>query len=281
MGVSGLAVAEVAAGGILLWSGIRGSTISATLKATLAGNPGSAPDTEGITFGSSGAGTAGTSPGSAQSGTASQNYLLIANYLVGNGYSKAAAAGIVACIAGESAGNPESVQDKSNPGAGGEGLIQWTPGSSYGVPITGNASKDLQAQLPMILAYNSAQGGGLIGMLNSVSDPVQAADFYSQHFERPAVTNSDVVSSVATSVYASITTGATTGTTTTTTGTSSSWWVASFGASTDVYQAASASAAQAKHPTWTIAGPYSSKSAAGGSGTAAPTGYQSPNGYSY
>jgi hypothetical protein len=34
-----------------------------------------------------------------------------------------------------------------------------------------------------------------------MTNPVYAADFYSQRFERPAVTNSDVRSSVAWSVY--------------------------------------------------------------------------------
>jgi hypothetical protein len=33
---------------------------------------------------------------------------------------------------------------------------------------------------------------------------VQAAEFYSQYFERPAVTNSDVRAGVATSVYAQL-----------------------------------------------------------------------------
>lgn len=40
------------------------------------------------------------------------------------------------------------------------------------------------------------------------------------------------------------------------------WWVASRGSQTDVYQALSAITAQAKHPTWTIAGPFASKAAA-------------------
>jgi hypothetical protein len=42
----------------------------------------------------------------------------------------------------------------------------------------------------------------------------------------------------------------------------SKWWVASFGSKKDVYQALTAITAQAKHPTWTIAGPFASKSAA-------------------
>jgi hypothetical protein len=203
MAISGAAVAYSVVGGVVLYSGIKGSTLSDTVKSVLKGNL-NVSDTEGISSGSSSPG-AGSNPGNVSSGSASQNYIIIANYLVGNGYSKAAAAGICGCIAGESSGNPEAIENHSNPGAGGEGLIQWTPGSSYGVPITGNASADLQKQLPMIIAYNNAQGANLINMLNQISDPVQAADFYSQHFERPLITNSDVVPSVAKSVYAQIT----------------------------------------------------------------------------
>jgi hypothetical protein len=198
MAISGAAVGYSAIGGIILFSGIKGATLSATVKAVLAGNL-NVSGTQ--TIGSA----SGASAGNVASGSASQNYITIANYLVSNGYSKAAAAGICSCIAGESSGNPESVQNPSNPGAGGEGLIQWTPGSTYNVPITGNATKDLQAQLPMILSYNNAQGAQLIGMLNQIADPVDAADFYSQYFERPQVTNSDVVTSVAQSVYAQLT----------------------------------------------------------------------------
>jgi hypothetical protein len=56
----------------------------------------------------------------------------------------------------------------------------------------------------MIIAYNNAQGANYISMLNQISDPVAAADFYSQYFERPAISGSDVVPSVARSVYAEI-----------------------------------------------------------------------------
>ena len=53
-----------------------------------------------------------------------------------------------------------------------------------------------------ILFYNSNEiGQSAVDQLNSISDPVQAADFYSQQFERPAVTDSDVVESVAEQVY--------------------------------------------------------------------------------
>lgn len=194
MPMSGAAVAYCTIGGLILYSGIKGATIADTVKAALAGNL-TVTSTEAISSGAA----AGSSPGSVVSGAASQNYLTIANYLVGNGYSKAAAAGIVGCIAGESAGNPESVGDQGTS----FGLIQ-EHGSQYSGLVTGDASKDLQAQLPAIIAYNNAQGQGRIDMLNQISDPVQAADFYSQYFERPKVTGSDVRASVAQQVYAEL-----------------------------------------------------------------------------
>lgn len=205
MAASGAAVAYCAAGGLVLYSGIKGATIADTVKSVLAGNL-NVSDTETVDFsgGSSGSSGAAGPATSAASGSASQNYLTIANYLVANGYSKAAAAGICGCIAGESGGNPESKGDDAI------GLIQWTGSNEADVPpLTGNATKDLDAQLPAIIAYNNAQGAGLVTMLNAISDPVQAADFYSQHFERPAVTDSDVVPSVAQSVYAQLTKGGT------------------------------------------------------------------------
>jgi LysM repeat protein len=122
----------------------------------------------------------------------SDNYLTIAKFLVAHGYSRAAAAGIVACIAGESAGNPESEGD------GGGGLIGWTPlPAGY---VTGNPTADLNKQLSEILVYNS-RFGSAVSTLNIIPSAVAAADYYSQEFERPAVTDSDVRASVADSIF--------------------------------------------------------------------------------
>jgi hypothetical protein len=199
MAVSGAAVAYAVAGSLIFYSGLKGASLAATVKAVLSGNL-SLSNTQ--TIGSpvltvSGTGSGSTSAAVSGSGTA--NELTAAEYLVSNGYSNAAAAGIVACIAGESGGNPETSGD----GGTSFGLIQ-EHGSQYAPLVTGNATKDLDAQLPAIIAYNNAQGAGLVSMLNSIADPVQAADFYSQNFERPKVTDSDVVSSVATSVYSQL-----------------------------------------------------------------------------
>jgi hypothetical protein len=213
MALSGAAVAYATVGGLVLYSGIKGATLSDTFKSVLTGNL-NLQDTETVQFGSSSSSGSGSSV-SADSGSASQNYITIANYLVQNGYSKTAAAGICGCIAGESGGNPEAMEGG---GSGGGGLIQWTPISAYPGLVTGNATKDLDAQLPAIIAYNNVQGPGLVAMLNAQTSPVAAADFYSQYFERPAVTDSDVRASVANSVYAAITSGSTSGTVTTTNG---------------------------------------------------------------
>jgi mannan endo-1,4-beta-mannosidase len=64
---------------------------------------------------------------------------------------------------------------------------------------------DMQNQMNAILAYNNAQGSSNVTELNAQPDPVTAADFYSQVFERPVVTDSDVRPSVAQSVYAFLT----------------------------------------------------------------------------
>lgn len=117
-----------------------------------------------------------------------QNAQTIYNYLVNNGYSKYGAAGIVACIYGESTLSPEAV------GTGGWGLIGFTPqypGEYQTVYPTGNASADLAKQLPAILQYNDGWSE-FKPMLNSATSVQQAADIYSQYFERPAVLDSDV-----------------------------------------------------------------------------------------
>jgi hypothetical protein len=139
-----------------------------------------------------------------QKDIASGNYLLaVGQYLVENGYSDAAAAGVASCVDGESGGNPESV------GSGGGGLIGWTPISSAAPNaniITGNAAQDMTAQLADLLYYNSTEiGQSLVTQLDGISDPVSAADFYSQNFEKPAVTDSDVVPSVAEQIYSELT----------------------------------------------------------------------------
>jgi hypothetical protein len=153
----------------------------------------------------------GTSPGSGSASLASavqkdvaagNNLLAVAQYLVEHGYSDAAAAGIASCVDGESGGNPESV------GSGGGGLIGWTPISSAAPNpniITGNAAQDMMTQLADVLYYNSTEiGRALVVQLNGNSDPVAAADFFSQNFEKPAVLNSDVVPSVADQVFSEL-----------------------------------------------------------------------------
>ena len=140
---------------------------------------------------------------SVQQDIADGNYLLaVGQYLVENGYSAAAAAGVASCIDGESGGNPESA------GSGGGGLIGWTPISSASPNsniITGDVAQDMMTQLADILYYNSTEiGQSLVAELNSNTDPVAAADFYSQNFEKPAVTDSDVVPSVAEQIFSEL-----------------------------------------------------------------------------
>jgi LysM repeat protein len=156
---------------------------------------------------SSGSGSSGKSSASlsaaVQQDIAQGNDLLaVAQYMVENGYSDAAAAGIASCVDGESGGNPESV------GSGGGGLIGWTPIGSAAPNsniITGNAEQDMMSQLADILFYNSDEiGQSLVEQLNGISDPVAAADFYSQNFEKPAVTDSDVVPSVAEQIFSQL-----------------------------------------------------------------------------
>lgn len=137
---------------------------------------------------------------SGPAGYQDQNLVKVADYLHAHGYSKAAAAGIAGTIAGESGGNPESA------GSGGRGLIGWTPPSTLpNSAFTGNAQHDLIAQAAEIIVFNQKNDPGSIHQLNSFTDPVKAADFYSRVFERPARPLSDVRPDVATWVFGQIT----------------------------------------------------------------------------
>jgi hypothetical protein len=73
MAVSGIAVAYCCAGGLVLYSGIKGATISSTVKAALGGSL-SVSNTEPVTFGSSGTGSGtGSSGQTVTGGKASQS----------------------------------------------------------------------------------------------------------------------------------------------------------------------------------------------------------------
>lgn len=210
----------VGGGGVFLWSGLRGKSVSSVFRQLAGGDApqaaanangisGVPPISSGATVGINGASTAADAGTSDLSWSANQQQtaMEIAEFLVRNGYSNAAAAGICGCIAGESVPpfNPESI------GSGGGGLIGWTPMSSAKPNpniVTGNATKDLQTQMTDLLTYNQ-QWSEFIPELNKQTDPVAAADFYSQNFERPQVRDSDVRANVAQSVFQTLQSGGT------------------------------------------------------------------------
>lgn len=105
------------------------------------------------------------------------NLVALARWLMTQGYSRAAAAGIAGTVAGESGGSPESV------GSGGAGLIGWTPPSSAApvTPIvTGNWQRDWDVQLQDLLRYadtNSAEAVARGGV--SLTTLKQATDWVS------------------------------------------------------------------------------------------------------
>jgi len=106
------------------------------------------------------------------------NVTVIVDFLLSNGYSANAAAGIAGNIYQESKGDPESV------GMGGGGLIGWTPLQSGFV--TGNPAADLQTQLAAILAYNNGWSAYLPA-LNAAATPADAAYIYVTDFERAGI----------------------------------------------------------------------------------------------
>jgi hypothetical protein len=107
-----------------------------------------------------------------------QNVTAIVNFLLANGYSDNAAAGIAGNMYQESGGNPEAVGD------GGGGLIGFTPlPSGY---VTGDATANLQTQLNAVLTYNQIWAS-YIPALNAATSPSDAADIYVTDFERAGI----------------------------------------------------------------------------------------------
>ena len=106
------------------------------------------------------------------------NVTAIVSFLLANGYSDNAAAGIAGNMYQESKGDPESE------GMGGGGLIGFTPlPAGY---VTGNPATDLQTQLSAVLTYNQGWASYLPA-LNAAASPAAAADIYVTDFERAGI----------------------------------------------------------------------------------------------
>jgi|ERR1700733_1618964 len=181
MAIKGISVAYCAVGGIVLFSGIKGATLSDTAKGILTGNLSGIQETEQITADNGGTnGGSNASPGPAVSGSVTENGTTIYKYFRSNGYSPIQAAGAIASIYGESTWNPEAA------GTGGRGLIGWTPPSTLpNSAFTGNAANDMAAQLPLILAFVSANGDqGAVDMMNGAQSVHDAAEIWGQKVER-------------------------------------------------------------------------------------------------
>ena len=176
----GFAVAYVAGGGIILYSGIKGSSIAGTVSAVLSGNL-RVSNTEPVVP-ASGTTASGSTPGAgpAVSGSQTQNGTTIYKYLRSNGYTPMQAAGAIASIWGESGWNPEAA------GTGGRGLIAWTPPSKLpDSAFTGNAAHDMSAQLPLILEFVSSNGDQqYVNMMAGAPTVNDAAQIWGQKVER-------------------------------------------------------------------------------------------------
>jgi len=103
-----------------------------------------------------------------------QNAQAIYTFLIGQGFSPNAAAGIVGNIEQESGGNPAA------PGGGLIQILQGNPG------YTSNTS--LAAQEQAMMTYINANGSVKDINLHSTS-PTAAATYFSQQYERPGIPN--------------------------------------------------------------------------------------------
>jgi hypothetical protein len=146
----------------------------------------------------SGSGGSAGSPTVPPTGGNYPNSQPIMAYLIAQGYTPVAAAGIYGNMYQESGGNPEAG------GPGNAGLIQWTPGSEagpYQPVMTGNPVYDLGRQLADVMQWNS-QNGALPAMMNpAATDPSSAATWYMNQAERPGIPALANRQSAATGVY--------------------------------------------------------------------------------
>lgn len=102
------------------------------------------------------------------------NAQTIWNYLIGQGLSTNAVAGIEGNIERESGGVATAGKWPTN-----YGLIQWTPASGYF-----SSPPSLQEQLPAIIKYIDANGS-IADINKHASTPQAAALWFSRHYERP------------------------------------------------------------------------------------------------
>jgi hypothetical protein len=183
--VNGYAVAYCVGGGLVLYSGIKGASIAETVSAALKGNlkvAQSEPITAQNAASPGGGNTPGGTPGAGPvaAGDQVQNGTTIYKYLRANGYNPMQAAGAIASIWGESNWNPEAQ------GTGGRGLIGWTPpGTLVNSAFTGNAAKDMSAQLPQILEFVRKNGDqGAVSMMAGAPTVSASAQIWGKRVER-------------------------------------------------------------------------------------------------
>jgi len=107
-----------------------------------------------------------------------QNAQVIWNYLIGQGLTVNAVAGILGNIEQESGGDPAA---GGWPGSGsiGYGLIQWTPPTEYF-----SSPPSLDEQLPAIIRYIN-RNGSIADVNANAASPSAAALFFSEKYERP------------------------------------------------------------------------------------------------
>ena len=178
MPVSGLSVTYTVVGGIILWSGIKGTTLSATFKDIASGNAPQAPATTASNTAATGVGASG--PVTANTITSIQNYSLAR--LVASTYGWGAGqefASLTEIINAESGGNPQAMNPSGAYGIAqalghGNAATQGTYSDSYGgygVPTStcvGANSGNATDQLVWMMAY----------IQQTYGDPIKAWSFH-------------------------------------------------------------------------------------------------------
>ena len=143
----------------------------------------------------------GTSAAGITAGSDSQNGTAIYRYLRAQGYTPMQAAGATCSMWGEAGWNPESWGLDSN-GLDSGGIMQWN-GPNYPNYVgqsrpSGNATADLQRQLPAVIKFVDGTGKqGYVSMMTGAASVLAASQIWSSYVEEAEVSDAHPAGALA------------------------------------------------------------------------------------
>jgi len=163
-------------------------TLGAGATASAVGSPAAAVSSDSQT-----SAAAGTSAAGITAGSDSQNGTAIYRYLRSQGYTPMQAAGAVCSMWGEAGWDPESWDLDTN-GLYSGGIMQWN-GPNYPNYVgqtqpSGNATADLQRQLPAVIKFVNGTGKqGYVSQMADAPTVLAASQIWSSNVEEAGISD--------------------------------------------------------------------------------------------